>query len=113
VGFRIEILRWFIKSKVIIQIVINEQERTEFQNKVEGIQKSFFKKLDELHSSAENKLTKTEKKLATLLKLQLTSKEIGSILNVFEISIEICRSRLRKKLNIDGNMFLIDYFNNI
>lgn len=95
------------------QFVINEQERSEFQNKVEGIQKSFFEKLDQLNSPAGNKLTKTEKKLAALLKLQLTSKEIGSILNVSETSIEIYRSRLRKKLNIDGNVSLSDYFNNI
>lgn len=95
------------------QFVINEQERSEFQNKVEGIQKSFFEKLDQLNSSTGTKLTKTEKKLAALLKLQLASKEIGSILNVSETSIEIYRSRLRKKLNIDGNISLTDYFNNI
>lgn len=96
------------------QFLMNEQERTEFQKRVEGIQKSFFEKLDEqITSPAGSKLTKTEKKLAGLLKLQLSSKEISPILNVSETTIEIYRSRLRKKLNIDANISLSDYFNNI
>lgn len=89
------------------QFLINEHEKNEFQNKVEGIQKSFFEKL-----FTQVKLTKTEKKLAALLKLQLTSKEIAAILNVSEKSIEIYRSRLRKKLNIDEKNSLTAYFNN-
>lgn len=95
------------------QFLVNEQERTDFQRKVEEIQKSFFEKLDQINVSNGGKLTKTEKKLAALLKLQLTSKEIGSILNVEETSIEIYRSRLRKKLNIEANTPLIYYFNNL
>lgn len=95
------------------QFVINEQERSEFQKIVEGIQKSFFEKLDLIDLPGGTKLTKTEKKLAALLKLQLSSKEISSILNVSESSIEIYRSRLRKKLNIEQNISLTDYFNNI
>lgn len=95
------------------QFLLNEKDRDEFQQRVEAIQKSFFEKLDQIIVSDGGKLTKTEKKLAALLKMQLSSKEIGSILNVEETSVEIYRSRLRKKLNIDSSISLIDYFNSI
>jgi tetratricopeptide (TPR) repeat protein/DNA-binding CsgD family transcriptional regulator len=94
------------------QFLLNEQERVDFQQRVEEIQKSFFEKLDRITLQNDGKLTKTEKKLAALLKMKLSSKEIGSILNVEEKSVEIYRSRLRKKLNIDVGTTLTDFLNN-
>ena len=52
-------------------------------------------------------LTTGELKLAALIKLQLSSKEISILTNTTKAGIEVSRSRLRKKLQMDkkDNMF--------
>ncbi len=47
------------------------------------------------------KLTRKDLKLATLLKIDLTSKEIADILYISSASVDVSRSRLRKKMNLD------------
>lgn len=71
----------------------------EFENKFKEIYTDFFHSL----SSRYPTLTNTEKKLCALLKLQLNSKEIAETLSVSVASIEVYRSRLRKKLGITFN----------
>lgn len=88
------------------QFVISENDKKEYQDKIQEIKEDFFEKLNE-----KAKLTKTEKKLAALLRLNLTSKEIAEILKVSESTVEVYRSRLRKKLSIDKEVSLVDYFN--
>ncbi len=90
------------------QYVNAEEQKTAFQDKVKDIQASFFSKLDDI-----GRLTKTEKKVAALLKLQLSSKEIAEIQHVEEKTIEIYRSRLRKKLSISSEVELPSFFNSI
>ena len=58
-------------------------------------------------------MTKTEKKMAALLKLDLSTKEIATLLNVTDATIEVYRSRLRKKLQIDRESSLSFYFNSL
>lgn len=90
------------------QYVKKEEEKTEFQERIKEIKNTFFDRLDEI-----GKLTKTEKKVAALLKLSLSSKEIAEIQNVEEKTIEIYRSRLRKKLVIPASVDLPSYFNSL
>ena len=58
-------------------------------------------------------LTDKDHQLCTLLMLNLSSKEMASILNIQEESVEKSRSRLRKKMNLDSNQNFIEYFNSI
>lgn len=90
------------------QFVLSENEKKIYQEKISDIKDDFFDKLNQ-----KIKLTKTEKKLAALLRLNMTSKEIASIINVSESTVEVYRSRLRKKLSIDKNSSLFDYFNSL
>ena len=57
-----------------------------------------------------NNLSKNEIKLAALLSMNLTTKEISKILNIELNSVSKNRQRLRKKLNISKEIDLIDYF---
>ena len=50
-----------------------------------------------------------EKELICLLKLGLTSNEISKVLNTSIPSVKSTRYRIRKKLNIDPNMDVIEY----
>lgn len=90
------------------QFILNEEKKNDFQEKIKEIQDSFFVKLDQL-----GKLTKTEKKMAALLSLGLTSREIALILNVTQKTIETYRFRLRKKLNISPETDLTLFFKNL
>lgn len=54
-------------------------------------------------------ITENEKRLASLLHLNLSSKEIASILNISPKSVEMNRYRLRKMLKIISSINLTDY----
>ncbi len=58
----------------------------------------FYKKLNEQFPN----LSANEKKLCAFLKLNMSTKDIGSITYQSVKSISVARSRLRKKLNIES-----------
>ena len=60
------------------------------------IHESFYENLDQKHHN----LTNYDKKLAAMLKLRLSTKEISNLLNVTPKTIENSRTRLRKKLEL-------------
>lgn len=95
-------------SALINSYVISETEKRNYQERVNEIKEDFFQKIGQ-----GVKLTRTEKKMATLLKLDLSTKEIASVLNVADSTVEVYRSRLRKKLRITKEQSLTDYFNNL
>ena len=83
--------------KVLILENLNiENERKSFDLYIKDLNKSFYKNLEKKHPG----LTENEKKLCSLLRLKLTSKEIASILNISPKSVEVNRYRLRKKMKI-------------
>lgn len=68
----------------------------EFELRFEQVHESFYKNILEKHPD----LSPREKRLAALLKLNLTSKEIAQITGQSPKSVENARTRLRKKLDI-------------
>ena len=72
---------------------------SEFESKFKEVYTDFFHTLSHRFPN----LTNTEKKLCALLKLQLNSKEIAESLSVSIGSVEVYRSKLRKKLGMDFN----------
>lgn len=80
-----------------------EQEWTKFMHYFEQIHPCFF---ENLSNSASAKLSSSETRLAMLLRLNLSSKEIAAILRITSDSIRIARYRLRKKLPLEkgGNL---------
>ncbi|MFK5878586.1 MAG: inorganic phosphate transporter [Flavobacteriaceae bacterium] len=73
-----------------------EKERKSLDKYIKELNDSFFQNLEKKYPG----LTDNEKKLCSLLRLKLTSKEIASILNITPKSVEVNRYRLRKKMNI-------------
>ena len=83
--------------KILILENLNiENERKSFDNYIKELNNTFFQNLEKKYPG----LTNNEKKLCSLLRLKLTSKEIASILNITPKSVEVNRYRLRKKMNI-------------
>nr|WP_319399747.1 tetratricopeptide repeat protein [uncultured Carboxylicivirga sp.] len=70
----------------------------EFEYRFQMVHTEFYKKLRSLHSN----ITPSEERLAALLRLNLSSKEVSTITHQTIRSIEVARGRLRKKLNLTG-----------
>jgi len=76
---------------------------------LKSVKEELIFKLSRTHPA----LTDKDHQLCTLLMLNLSSKEMATILNIQEESVEKSRSRLRKKMNLDSNQNFIEYFNSI
>jgi len=81
---------------LVIENLSVENERKSFNKYIRKLNDSFYKNLELEYPG----LSENEKKLCSLLRLKLTSKEIASILNITPKSVEVSRYRLRKKMNI-------------
>lgn len=65
----------------------------------------FLERLKQQHET----LTPSDMRFCGFLRMNLTSKEIASLLNISLRSIEVKRYRLRKKLSLEHNQNLVDY----
>lgn len=81
----------------------------DFNIQVEKMNKDFSARLSKQFPS----LSANEKRLAVLLRLDISSKEMATLLNISEKSVEINRYRLRKKLGIEKGVNLKQFINNI
>ena len=81
-----------------------------FESNFNQIHESFFKNLVERHPDV---LTPKDLRLCAYLKLNLSTKEISPLMSISSRGVEIHRYRLRKKLNLDKNQNLNEYFMNI
>lgn len=86
-----------------------EKDRTEFQNYVEQVNEEFFLRLTQQFPT----VTDTEKRLAALLRMNLSSKEISTIMNITPKSVDMNRYRLRKKFEIENSVSLSEYISKI
>ncbi len=95
-------------SVLLKQKMSFSKEIDEFYGQIEQVHKDFQIKLSVRFPD----LTENEKRLATLLRLNFSTKEIATFMNISPKSVEIARYRLRKKLDLKAgeNMtqFLLD-----
>ncbi|KJD35254.1 hypothetical protein PW52_11315 [Tamlana sedimentorum] len=105
-----------VKTKLIdIVNTINsdlskENEWTELMAYFSQINPSFFKNLK---TQVHEELTSSEMRLCMLLRLNLSSKAIASILNITPDSVRIARYRMRKKLPLSSKDDLQAYILNL
>lgn len=85
------------------------REVDDFYGKVEQTHKDFSLKLGLKYPDLSDK----EKRLATLLRLDLSSKEISTLMNISPKSVEIARYRLRKKLKLKPGENLTQFLINL
>lgn len=87
----------------------NPQGRKLLDLKVNELHREFLKELSDKHPS----LTQSELVLCSLMKLNLSSKEIASIKGVSPHAIKVARYRLRKKIDLSPDVTLSDYLNRL
>lgn len=86
-----------------------ETEDNVFETQIDEIHQVFFKKMLSLYPD----LTNYDLRLSAYLKMGLKTKEIAEILHVLPSSINVSRSRLRKKLDLDPSEDLFSFMNEI
>lgn len=86
-----------------------DKDRKEFELQLNKTYQSFFLKLDKEFPD----LTKNERRLCSLLVLELSSKDIATILNISPDGVKKSRYRLRKKLNLESDFNLTDFLKNL
>ncbi len=82
-----------------------DKEWEQFSKHFDKVHSNFLAALKEKHTT----ITPSELKLSAYLRMNLTTKEIAQLINISVRGVEISRYRLRKKLNLEGDMTLFDY----
>ncbi|MCB0749880.1 MAG: tetratricopeptide repeat protein [Ignavibacteriae bacterium] len=85
------------KLKNKLQSISEDESWQDFLQHFEEVHPSYFKKLTDKYSD----LTSGELKICAFLKMNLNTKEIAQITNQTAKSIEVARTRIRKKLNVE------------
>ena len=96
-------------SKIVNQHIIACQDRKDFEIRVKDENQDFYYKLDSKFPGLSDK----NKNLCSLLLLELSSKEIASLLNISVDSVEKSRYRLRKKLDISREITISSFLKNL
>jgi len=89
--------------------IVLDQDWDQFKKHFEEVHKGFFQNLTAKHPT----LTNNELKLCAYLKIGMSTKEIARIMIVTIAAIKKNRQRLRKKLNIETEEDLMDFFNKV
>ncbi len=92
-------------SLMISQNLALDHEREKFRMHLDEQNSKFLRRLSEKYPN----LTDNDKRLIALLRLNLSSKEIASLLNISPKSVEMNRYRLRKKLKVSPKVNLTDF----
>ena len=105
-----------LRDEKLKKLEIEIRQRMSFADKVEDfniriekMHKDFMGRLAQLYPD----LSSNETRLAVLIRLGISSKEIATLLNISPKSVEINRYRLRKKLGLDRKASLTQFINNI
>ena len=89
--------------------LMSEDYWKEFNNYVNQVDKNYSKKLMEKHP----KLTQNDLRLCTLLRINMSTKEIAALLNISVRGVEQGRYRLKKRLELRNEDDLIKYISTI
>ena len=88
---------------------IDEEYFKVFDENFEKVHQNFFNNLKENAPT----LSKKEIRLSAFIKMGLTNKEIAPLLNISTRGVETARYRLRKKLNLDQDDKLMEFFDSL
>ena len=93
-------------NRVIKQHINIDRDWEDFKRYFEDVHTGFIEKLKEKHPD----LSTNDLRICALTRLNLNIKETASILGITPESVKTARYRLRKKLDLDQNEELLNYF---
>ncbi|NCA84798.1 MAG: PAS domain S-box protein [Clostridia bacterium] len=97
-------------DEIIMEMSESRNEKEEIWSQFEATFGSINSSFHENVAKAFPSLTNNERRLVAFFKMNLSTKEISGITHQTVRSIEMARSRLRKKLNIDRHTSLSSFF---
>ena len=91
--------------KLVDEKISDQNSWDQFAYHFDQVHSGYLKKLSESNV----KLSPREIKLASFLRMNMSSKEISKLLNISDRGVELARYRLRKKLNLSRDQNLVEY----
>lgn len=92
-------------NKLIDAGIYNQDHWSVFNENFDDANKTFFLNLKKIYP----KLTPHDLRFCAFLKINMTTKEIASFLNISPRSVEVKRYRLRKKLDLEHDQNLVEF----
>jgi DNA-binding CsgD family transcriptional regulator len=92
-------------KKLISKYTIQDNNWKDFDNYFESVNKNFYTRLKTKYPE----ISSNDLKICALIKLNLSIKEMASILNISPDSVKTARHRLRKKLHLNTEENLTDF----
>jgi tetratricopeptide (TPR) repeat protein len=92
-------------KKLISKYTIHDNNWKDFDNYFESVNKNFYTRLKQKYPD----ISSNDLKICALIKLNLSIKEMASILNISPDSVKTARHRLRKKLQLSTEENLTDF----
>ncbi len=92
-------------KKLVSKYTIQDNNWKDFDNYFESVNKNFYTRLKQKYPDISN----NDLKICALIKLNLSIKEMASILNISPDSVKTARHRLRKKLQLNTEENLTDF----
>ena len=89
--------------------IVLKDEWEVFEENFTQVHDEFFEILKSRHS----KLTPKDLKICAYIKMNLSSKEIAPLMNISVRGVETHRYRLKKKLDLENDISVVDYLLNI
>lgn len=93
----------------IVQYQNSSNEQNILIEEIEAVNAEFIHRLASLHPD----LTKNEKSLASLLRIELSTKDIANVVGSSPKTVNMARYRLRKKLKLETDELLTEYMKRI
>lgn len=93
----------------IVQYQNSSNEQNILIGEIESVNEEFLDRLSQRHPD----LTKNEKNLASLLRIDLSTKDISNIIGSTPKTVNMARYRLRKKLKLESDEQLAEYIKKI
>jgi DNA-binding CsgD family transcriptional regulator len=92
-------------KKLVSKYTIQDNNWKDFDNYFESVNKNFYTRLKQKYPE----ISSNDLKICALIKLNLSIKEMASILNISPDSVKTARHRLRKKLQLSTEENLTDF----
>ncbi|MDX5438600.1 MAG: hypothetical protein LPK03_15460, partial [Pontibacter sp.] len=92
-------------QKIILEGMSSQNDWELFEKSFNETNANYFKKLKDGYPE----LTPNDMKLCAYLRMNMSSKEIASLLNITVRGVELRRYRLRKKLNMEHDKNLVEF----
>jgi DNA-binding NarL/FixJ family response regulator len=102
--------KFYTRMRTLMEETLNDQaDWLQFESYFSSAHQNFIERLRQQYSD----LTTGDFRICCLLRMNLSTKEIASLMNISVRAVELRRYRLRKRMMLDGDTNLVDFLMNL